>query len=924
MASDGICAACGSRVERFDENTVVCANPQCPAGRYFWLCPFCGQHTLACAPDQMRCFNPDCRLYMVRRDECPACRQISLISFLGAKMCMNWRQPCPDNRATIRQCGACGNVSLVKAGDNYVCVKRGCENLMRSVGPCGVCGAMSVDVDTGRCRNSSCQVYNVRTRQCPACGKRALAEDPSHASFGKCLSCGYAEGHGDSAPAPPPPGRAALPTIMVGTAEAAGGAAGGVVKAGAARPASKPRWSVGAGAGAPGEAAGATGRGDSGRPPAAAAEGGGEGPRAEPARRAPPAGDAPRATAGSPPPQPANKRSPERPPELSGVGARPVEAAPAGGNAGIAPGRGGVESAREGGWTSGAKRPEAAARASEADWAAPKPQQWAAPPTRTEDEQPSAEQVAKVREAVAHARPVERGTKADASIIEAFEFVRDYILSDGERDYPVYLVIGLSGSGKTTYLTVLGEILRARGTKYYFPYEGIDVKPVRIEEIAERRERASGTPRPPDLHRYRRRILDLIHDFAQQNYSQYIGRMQWAGATVREAPGEVSTHFLIAEVTRHLHTIAKIVTLETSGEDYEDVLRGIRAFNPAEDTRNPLHRVLYELLDIAEGFIVLVMPDDPKNDTVFRDFFLMVKEALEPRGLNMFRDEVKNRLLSMSPAEASKTGGKGFLDVLRKIQVEEELRKKRLEERRQEGERYIAQLRQLEEQLKAEGPSALLAPQAASLLQDLLEDYGRLNPEEVARVNDILNERARRGELDKETFVPFGLGLIKRLTAAMPQIMLERQKRRQTTERHAVREDDIPPDLWKQVLIDIRTKHNLKDFEVAREAVVEDDRPVRRMRNLKHIAIVITQTDMYPTIWPPENFPAKMLPQCNMHLPAIDNWLRLCGGGVRYYNCSATGYSILRDTLYYPGKENTQTPINVLEPLFDMLGLGEP
>ena len=57
-------------------------------------------------------------------------------------------------------------------------------------------------------------------------------------------------------------------------------------------------------------------------------------------------------------------------------------------------------------------------------------------------------------------------------------------------------------------------------------------------------------------------------------------------------------------------------------------------------------------------------------------------------------------------------------------------------------------------------------------------------------------------------------------------------------------------------------------------------------------------------------------------LAEIENLLKLCGGrGVRYYNASATGYSILRDTLYYPGKENTFTPINILEPIFDSLDL---
>jgi hypothetical protein len=42
---------------------------------------------------------------------------------------------------------------------------------------------------------------------------------------------------------------------------------------------------------------------------------------------------------------------------------------------------------------------------------------------------------------------------------------------------------------------------------------------------------------------------------------------------------------------------------------------------------------------------------------------------------------------------------------------------------------------------------------------------------------------------------------------------------------------------------------------------------------------------------------------------------------VRYYNTSATGYSVLQGTQYVPGHENTLTPINVIEPIFDMLNL---
>jgi hypothetical protein len=51
------------------------------------------------------------------------------------------------------------------------------------------------------------------------------------------------------------------------------------------------------------------------------------------------------------------------------------------------------------------------------------------------------------------------------------------------------------------------------------------------------------------------------------------------------------------------------------------------------------------------------------------------------------------------------------------------------------------------------------------------------------------------------------------------------------------------------------------------------------------------------------------------------DYLHLLGGKVSFYNASTSGYSILRDTLYVPGPENTLTPINIIEPIFDMLGI---
>jgi hypothetical protein len=72
-------------------------------------------------------------------------------------------------------------------------------------------------------------------------------------------------------------------------------------------------------------------------------------------------------------------------------------------------------------------------------------------------------------------------------------------------------------------------------------------------------------------------------------------------------------------------------------------------------------------------------------------------------------------------------------------------------------------------------------------------------------------------------------------------------------------------------------------------------------------------------VYPPEMYPEKKLAKSQRHLKAVENYLKLCDGEVRYYNTSATGYSVLKDTLFYPGKENTHSPINIVEPVFDML-----
>jgi hypothetical protein len=843
------CAACGSPVEQVDAHRALCSNKQCNAGQMFWSCGFCKKFTFAYAPDQMRCYNAECRLYMVRREACPDCGSVSLITFRGVQACIN--RKCRRNEHTIKTCGACNNKSVITAGAQRFCVKSDCPNLMRPIDSCETCGQVSFDLDAGRCRNRVCKMFDVKVKACPSCGKRARIDDPVHPQNGQCVSCGQS----DSAH---------------------------------------------------------------------------RAPERQPARNTAkqlPRGGPPTPAPAAAPPKPAARPAPEQPHvPISASGPLPA----------VAP----LPEAARAGWRDATPRPHAPEQPMAASqavpeapaWrepaAAPKPGSggWTAPPpsaadrlkqmTEASEEVPRLDQLARDREAVQRDRRGDVGTAADASILEAYEFVRDYVLSDNVREFPVILVIGLSGAGKTTYLSMLGEILRTRKTKYYFPHEGIDIRPVMVEELAQRRAKETGVPPPQDLHRYRSRIKDLVYDFAQHNYQSYIGRMLWCGATPREVPGEISTYFLVAELRRHMHTIAKIVTLETSGEDFEDVLRGIRHFDPGQETHNPLHRVLYELLDIAQDFVVLVSPDGPHNDEVFHDFFLMINDALQPRGLNVFREEVRERLMSITETDAEGKGGAHFMDLLRGLKRDREIESQREADLRRRGMLHADQLAKILEQLDQSGGAALTGA-SGEILREFEADMEKLDPATVGRVRDLIRSRG----IAEELIVSYYKGLIPRIIESMPGIMRAREAARQ--ESRQARAEDIPADIWEGALWDIRKKYGLTDsFVIAKEAVLEDERPVRRMRNLKHIAIAVTKSDMYPIICPVENFPVRMLPRSNMHLAEIENLLKLCGGrGVRYYNSSATGYSILRDTLYYPGKENTFTPINILEPIFDSLDL---
>ena len=95
--------------------------------------------------------------------------------------------------------------------------------------------------------------------------------------------------------------------------------------------------------------------------------------------------------------------------------------------------------------------------------------------------------------------------------------------------------------------------------------------------------------------------------------------------------------------------------------------------------------------------------------------------------------------------------------------------------------------------------------------------------------------------------------------------------------------------------------------------------PLAGLRNLKYLSLVITKTDRFPSVYPPTDYAKFQLPTSWLHLKTLTAYLVLLGGMVRYYNATSLGYSIQHGSSFLPGPGNSFTPVNIVEPVFDML-----
>ncbi len=486
------------------------------------------------------------------------------------------------------------------------------------------------------------------------------------------------------------------------------------------------------------------------------------------------------------------------------------------------------------------------------------------------------------------------------AIEAAYALLRGRFLDAGPVKAPLVLVIGLTGSGKTTYLSMLGDILYRRRDRYWFPFD-IRAERVEVDALLEGYD-------GPFADRVADHIRDLVYDFGLPNSQNFVSRQLWPPLT---AVSEEDTAFLVTRlVGENDAPVAKIVTLETYGEAYEKMLRGIRGRAP----RTPgLEHALSALLTDADGFVVLLDPDptDPLgNDDSFCDLFMLLKDELRPRAFNVFFQEMK-RLI-----EAGAAPPKNPRELHAWLRREQDRQAAFIAQAEELHAKTRSRLERLDKQLAG-------APVDISKLDDgrwLLELESFLQRDDRFAKNVALGREhvtPTPGLADDEL-----LFLLHRYYKGFVQFCLDNVK--DIVGRRLLRDQD--PET-RSVMTQLQQRFGLSDDFIRRIEKIEpqsfNERPVNRFKSLRQLSLVVTKADRWPIIYPPEDYPRQRLPNCHLHLRELEDYLKLCGGSVRYYNASATGFTSLVEGADLPAPANAQTPINVLEPIFDMLGITE-
>ncbi|MFT7463187.1 MAG: hypothetical protein ACI9EF_001531, partial [Pseudohongiellaceae bacterium] len=481
------------------------------------------------------------------------------------------------------------------------------------------------------------------------------------------------------------------------------------------------------------------------------------------------------------------------------------------------------------------------------------------------------------------------------NIRDAFEVVRSGLLAaEGSGDYcPLLLVMGTAGAGKTAYLAALGKILRERTASFHFPHPGVKAQPIDYDRLADLLVAENPGADHQQLKSETKLIIeDLVFKYAEEVFDGYIARGIWCEFTRRD-----SGQFLVANITKRGQPVANIVTLETSGENFVTLLKGINDLAELEQTGGPIVAVMAEMLLHAQGLIMLMDPSERDNDQTYRQFFDHLTRHLANRVHRVLHKEIQQRMdaepgdesrrqaansgMAVSDRHASKALVQAAGSELSKLT--NDLNTYGYEAVERAHYRYRRVMTAVSRQ---DGEKA----GAFQLELDNLAGKPREQAKAWMKVMDLA-----RG--DPINFAKVMFAELDATTGSKPL----------TTQQRIAREICFARGIHETTVDDFDLKAGPAHFR--------DQFP-----HLRDIALVFSKADMHPVVHPPTAYPRQKLPGSVEMIESIENYLRFLGGEVRYYNSSVLGYSTSANGQYFPGAEASLTPVNVIEPLFDMLG----
>jgi len=448
-------------------------------------------------------------------------------------------------------------------------------------------------------------------------------------------------------------------------------------------------------------------------------------------------------------------------------------------------------------------------------------------------------------------------------------FVREVIVRAHSRAgrfvvAPLVPVIGLPGSGKTSYLTALGHVLTEQRARYHFPYDGeFLLEPLSLAELV----RGAGGE-PGHAEALRPWILDFGRDFARRRYDAFFRHASWPPRT----KPSLGARFLVAQVKKDGAPYARLVSVEVAGEDLRPIFKAgteadpLAAFRSVADEESTPSGVAADSLDRATGIVLLVDSTRPVDHRAeaHKPFFDLLARALRSRGqsaLRVLADRLEAEEISGERATLA-----GALHRLRRSHA-------------RFGEELCLEL-----EAPLLGAFALaLEPESAPLERGGLRRFLR----DLAAVTD-------------------GGALLKAIGKKLTEGLARPEDGRRTPELAAF-------DGWTRAAARLRGV----PLEVARRLASAEALPggTECFKLLRGLSIVETKTDVGRPVSP------FRLADCGPRLEDIRAALRLTGGDVRHYEASVTGYASLNGARWAPGPYATQTPINVLEPVFDVLGV---